>query len=203
MGEHQMEAMFVAAIRAAPDDQAVKLAYADWLQQRGDPRANVIRSQESHRNCFGDRAAANRFLAAVGEYIAALKPGARRARVWQPSELLEDLSARLDDRGVRTFETDCAERVLPIFEAAHPNDDRPRAAVRACRLYLAGQTNLEVLQGAVRRAQDAMKEVDEPAWNAAAAACNAADYGNAYGGLPSSWHAVDAVAGIASGEQAR
>jgi hypothetical protein len=32
-----------------------------------------------------------------------------------------------------TFAADCAERVLPIFEARFPDDDRPRKAIEAAR----------------------------------------------------------------------
>lgn len=35
--------VFVAAIEAAPDDPALKAVYADWLEQRGDPRAELLR----------------------------------------------------------------------------------------------------------------------------------------------------------------
>ena len=33
----------------------------------------------------------------------------------------------------RLFAADCAERVLPLFEAVFPNDGRPREAIRAAR----------------------------------------------------------------------
>ncbi len=38
-----MEAELIAAIVAAPDDVAAKEVYADWLEQRGDPRAELVR----------------------------------------------------------------------------------------------------------------------------------------------------------------
>ena len=39
-------APFIAAIRAAPDDDAPRLVYADWLDEHGDsPRAEFIRVQ--------------------------------------------------------------------------------------------------------------------------------------------------------------
>jgi uncharacterized protein (TIGR02996 family) len=36
---------FLRAIRASPDDGALPLAYADWLEGRGDPHADFIRIQ--------------------------------------------------------------------------------------------------------------------------------------------------------------
>ena len=37
------EQAFLSAIIANPDDQTAKLVYADWLQERGDPRAEIVR----------------------------------------------------------------------------------------------------------------------------------------------------------------
>jgi len=34
---------FVAAIVNAPDDATARLVYADWLEERGDPRAEFLR----------------------------------------------------------------------------------------------------------------------------------------------------------------
>jgi uncharacterized protein (TIGR02996 family) len=39
------DAAFLDAIRAAPDDDAPRLIYADWLDERGDPRGEFIRVQ--------------------------------------------------------------------------------------------------------------------------------------------------------------
>lgn len=37
------EQAFLSAIVANPEDQTAKLVYADWLEERGDPRAEVVR----------------------------------------------------------------------------------------------------------------------------------------------------------------
>ncbi len=39
------EEAFLQAIREAPDDDAPRLLYADWLEERGDPRGEFIRVQ--------------------------------------------------------------------------------------------------------------------------------------------------------------
>lgn len=39
------EKSFLKAIHAAPDDDALRLVYADWLDERGDPRGEFIRIQ--------------------------------------------------------------------------------------------------------------------------------------------------------------
>jgi uncharacterized protein (TIGR02996 family) len=36
---------FLRAIRAEPDDEALRLIYADWLEENGDPRGEFIRVQ--------------------------------------------------------------------------------------------------------------------------------------------------------------
>ena len=76
------------------------------------------------------------------------------------------------------FAADCAERVLPIFEAKYPNDDRPRKAVEAAR------------SGDAQRARAA---------SAAAAAYAAADAASAYAAYASAsayaaYAAADAAA---------
>jgi len=37
------EATFLQAILADPEDSTLRLAYADWLEERGDPRAEFLR----------------------------------------------------------------------------------------------------------------------------------------------------------------
>src|SRR4051812_49324247 len=37
------ESAFLAAMAAAPDDQAPRLVFADWLEERGDPRGAWLR----------------------------------------------------------------------------------------------------------------------------------------------------------------
>lgn len=41
---------------------------------------------------------------------------------------------------------DCAEHVLPCFEAQHPHDERPRQAIEAARAWARG----EIMCGAAR-----------------------------------------------------
>jgi uncharacterized protein (TIGR02996 family) len=43
------EAAFLAAIRAEPEDEAPRLIYADWLDERGDPRAEYLRVEYAVR----------------------------------------------------------------------------------------------------------------------------------------------------------
>jgi hypothetical protein len=43
---------------------------------------------------------------------------------------------REDQRIMATWAADCAERVLPLFERARPEDGRPRRAVEVCRHWV-------------------------------------------------------------------
>jgi len=40
-----LEQAFLAAIQSNPDDDAPRLIYADWLEERGDPRAAFLRAE--------------------------------------------------------------------------------------------------------------------------------------------------------------
>ncbi len=44
-----------------------------------------------------------------------------------------------DRRVIGLWVADCAERVLPLFEARAPSDTRPREALEAIRAYAAGE----------------------------------------------------------------
>ncbi len=63
----------------------------------------------------------------------------------------------------RLFACDCAERVLPIYEAKHPNDIRPRNAIEVARLFVNTPTKFNAL----RFARDAACEAEAHAEDAA------------------------------------
>lgn len=42
------------------------------------------------------------------------------------------------DREIRLYAASCAEQVLPLYEQAYPNDNRPRYAIQAARDYANG-----------------------------------------------------------------
>jgi hypothetical protein len=47
-----------------------------------------------------------------------------------------------DRRLVAEWAAECAERVLPLFEAECPNDDRPRAAIARTRAFARGELDI-------------------------------------------------------------
>jgi len=72
-----------------------------------------------------------------------------------------------NERTARLFACDCAERVLPLWEAEYPNDRRAHEAVAVARRYAEGQATAEELAAAGDAARDA-------AWDAARDAARAA-----------------------------
>lgn len=57
---------------------------------------------------------------------------------------------------------DCAERVLPFFEEAYPNDDRPRKAIETCRTWVrTGMFRMTEIRGASLAAHDAARDARE------------------------------------------
>jgi uncharacterized protein (TIGR02996 family) len=75
------DADFLTAIQAAPHDAAPRLIYADWLEERGDVRAELIRVEEEMRRLpvFADR-------------YWQLKPRGKALRALAASDWMEALS---------------------------------------------------------------------------------------------------------------
>ena len=67
-----------------------------------------------------------------------------------------------DQRCIATWAADCAERVLPFFEQAYPNDDRPRKALEACRAWVrTGVFKMAEIRGASLAAHAAARVVKQ------------------------------------------
>jgi hypothetical protein len=98
-----------------------------------------------------------------------------------------------DDRIARSFACDCAERVLPIFEKAYPNDKRPRAAIEIARQFIGGTVSSEQLWAARDAARDAAwAAAGAAAWDAAWAAAGAAAWDARAAGA-AAWDAAGAA----------
>ena len=90
--------------------------------------------------------------------------------------LVEQVTA-INDRTLRLFAADCAESVLPLFEAERPNDDRPRLAIVAARAFANG----EIDRSAQAAAEGAAWDAARGAWAAAEGAAWAAAWDAARG----------------------
>ena len=67
-----------------------------------------------------------------------------------------------DQRSMATWAADCAERVLPLFEQAYPNDHRPRKAIEACRTWVrTGVFKMAEIRGASLAAHAAARAAKE------------------------------------------
>jgi hypothetical protein len=106
--------------------------------------------------------------------------------------------SREDQRSMATWAAACAERVLPFFEEAYPGDNRPRKAIKACRMWVrTGVFSMTDIRGASLAAHDAARDAKEN--DAACFAAHAAGQAvatahvpqHAYGGA---YYALKAVA---------
>jgi hypothetical protein len=80
-----------------------------------------------------------------------------------------------EERGlVGLWAADCAERVLPLFEAIAPSDARPREAVDGIRAWARGDMRPGRLRTIAVAAHAAAREVDDPIAAAAARAAGSA-----------------------------
>lgn len=107
-----------------------------------------------------------------------------------PVRLLREISS-WNATSARLFACDCAERVLPLFEAAYPNDTRPREGIVAARQYANGMATYFEL----RAAWDAAWEAEDPmgrVGDTGAAAGNAARAAEAAARV-AAWDARDAA----------
>jgi hypothetical protein len=102
-------------------------------------------------------------------------PGAHLARKGPGMTGIYTRIKALPERARRRLAADYAEHVLGIWETAHPEDARPRAAIKAARAYDQGEATREELNAARRAAHAATTEATEAAEAAATAAAYAAE----------------------------
>jgi len=75
-----------------------------------------------------------------------------------------------DRRILAVWAADCAERVLPLFEAEAPNDSRPREAIESARAFASGELRIGPARILSARAHAAARAMQNPAAVAAARA---------------------------------
>ena len=73
-----------------------------------------------------------------------------------------------DHRLLMLWAADCAEHVLPYFEAQYPEDDRPRKALEAARAWARGELTMSKARHAALAAHAAARDADNAAARAAA-----------------------------------
>lgn len=101
------------------------------------------------------------------------------------------------DRGLLAqWASDCAERVLPLFESEHPDDARPRAAIDGARAWSRGEIDAPAAQVLAFDAQEAGRLADNRAARSAARAAGQACGVAQLGGHAARHAAAYAVAAI-------
>ena len=113
----------------------------------------------------------------------------------------------LTEQEQRLIAADFAERVLPLFEADYPDDDRPRKAIEAERAYARGEITKEQLAAARAAARAAAgAAARDAAWDAAWAAARDAAWDAAWAAawaVPAARAAAMAAAMAAAGDAER
>ncbi|CVK34439.1 putative immunity protein [Methanoculleus bourgensis] len=70
--------------------------------------------------------------------------------------------SREDQMAMATWAADCAERVLPLFEGAYPEDDRPCNAIETCRTWVrTGVFTMAGIRGSSLGAHAAARDAKE------------------------------------------
>ena len=108
----------------------------------------------------------------------------------------------LTEQEQRLIAADFAERVLPLFEAQYPDDDRPRKSIEAVRAYARGEITEVQLSAAGSAAwyaagAAARAAATTTAAAAAVAAANAAALGATWSAAASAARAAAGAAGSA------
>src|SRR6478609_4970731 len=83
-----------------------------------------------------------------------------------------------DHRRLALWAADCAEHVLPLFEAVRPDDDRPRRAIDLGRAWARGEIPWSEARTAAGHANAAARDLRGAARHAAYAAGQAAAVGH-------------------------
>lgn len=101
-----------------------------------------------------------------------------------------------DRRELIAWAVACAERVLPLFERARPDDPRPREALAGAMSFARGEVRVGVARRLAVACHAAARDAAEPAATAAARACGhavaVAHMGSHARGLP--YYGLRAVA---------
>ena len=91
----------------------------------------------------------------------------------QEKAIFDELVAKTTHQTLAEWAIECAERTLPYFEEAHPDDARPRWALETLQTWIeTGEFSMAVIRKASLDAHAAAREVgaDNPARSAARAA---------------------------------
>lgn len=83
-----------------------------------------------------------------------------------------------DHRLLALWAAECAEHVLPLFEAVRPDDTRPRQAIEAARAWVRGEVMMSQARTTAGKSNTAARDLTGAARFAAYAAAQAAAVGH-------------------------
>lgn len=107
-----------------------------------------------------------------------------------------------DHQLLALWAANCAEHVLPLFQAVRPDDDRPRRAIELARAWARGEVRMTESRTAAGHANAAARDLQGAARHAAYAAAQAAAVAHvAAHELGAAAYAIRAAA-VAGGESA-
>lgn len=113
-----------------------------------------------------------------------------RFSVAHKDKSIVELVRRTDHKTLAAWAIDCVERALPYFEEEYPEDNRPRKAIEACRVWVhTGVFKMTDVRKAALAAHAAAREVGED--NAARSAARAAGQAMATAHVPT--HSIGAA----------
>jgi len=85
-----------------------------------------------------------------------------RFSVTHKDPTLVELMSDTDHRTLAIWAIDCAERVMPYFEQAYPDDQRPRQALETLEHWIeTGEFSMDAIRGASLASHAAAREVRE------------------------------------------
>jgi uncharacterized protein (TIGR02996 family) len=152
------EAAFLGAIRASPDDDTTRLVYADWLDDRADPRGAFVRLHRALRSVAPDhvqRGAAERELSVLRkdcprDWLAVVEP--ERSHLYAAPPVRPRCTCF---RGL--YDPESEQKPAPVEFHTEPQDTECSAWKRLCELIERAATD-GLTEFAPRR------ELGEDAW---------------------------------------
>jgi uncharacterized protein (TIGR02996 family) len=141
---------FIREVLARPGDEGPLLVFADWLEERGDVRGELLRlNVEIGRDLVTPRPELERRR----KVLAGGKPDKTDPEwiEWAIGQLANEVQRKY-------FICDCALRVLPLFERERPGDGQLRKVIDTARRFVRGKAT-----GAEASAVDDVIHAAEPA----------------------------------------
>jgi uncharacterized protein (TIGR02996 family) len=112
------DADFIEAILAAPDDEDLRLIYADWLEERGDPRNPYLRAEVRQLRKRGDAGGSALWsLQAQVDPIWAAMVSRAPFGILVPGLTFSDTGPKIGPAQLKKIEKRWQERLLPDYAA--------------------------------------------------------------------------------------